>query len=84
MRDLGTPEGFGRMYQEDMVEPLRRVIEAYRPVSVARPDVSSWRELFDSVQGNTEEDVAECTGRGVRGGCRDIDNEIGRIAYYGR
>ncbi|KAL7549453.1 LOW QUALITY PROTEIN: hypothetical protein ACHAWF_012716 [Thalassiosira exigua] len=32
-RPGGTPEGFGRLFEEDFVGPMRRIIEAYRPVS---------------------------------------------------
>ena len=33
MTQLGTPEGFGRIYEQDFVQPLQRVIDAYQPVS---------------------------------------------------
>jgi len=33
MKQLGTPQGFGRIYEQDFVQPLRRVIDAYQPVS---------------------------------------------------
>lgn len=35
MKELGTPQGFGKLYEQDFVEPLRRVLEAYQPVSIA-------------------------------------------------
>ncbi|KAL7551282.1 hypothetical protein ACHAWF_014468 [Thalassiosira exigua] len=44
VRELSAPEGFGRMYQEDVVAPLRRIIEAYTPVSESHPGVA-WREV---------------------------------------
>ncbi|KAL7527423.1 hypothetical protein ACHAXR_001957 [Thalassiosira sp. AJA248-18] len=37
MRHLGTPEGFGQMFEEDFVQPLQRVIEAYQPISTVDP-----------------------------------------------
>ena len=33
MKQLGTPQGFGRIYEQDFVQPLQRVIDAYQPVS---------------------------------------------------
>jgi len=33
MKQLGTPQGFGRIYEQDFVRPLRRVVDAYQPVS---------------------------------------------------
>ena len=35
MKELGTPQGFEKLYEQDFVEPIRRVIEAYQPVSIA-------------------------------------------------
>mmetsp|Transcript_26906 Transcript_26906/g.57694 ORF Transcript_26906/g.57694 Transcript_26906/m.57694 type:complete len:601 (-) Transcript_26906:68-1870(-) len=63
MRDLGTEEGFGRMFQEDFVEPLRRVIEAYQPVSSVHPDMTSWKELLQSMGEDCRiMPVMECRG----------------------
>lgn len=42
MRELGTVEGFGRMFEEDFVKPLREVIEAYVPLSSTYTDMISW------------------------------------------
>jgi hypothetical protein len=50
MRWLGSPDGFEQVLQEDFVEPLRRVIEAYRPVSTVHPEMSSWKELLQSME----------------------------------
>lgn len=63
MRHIGTTEGFEEMFQEDFVEPLRRVMEAYRPVDKS----SSWREALK--RAITERGLAgvtfrdHCTGR---------------------
>ena len=35
MKQLGTSDGFERMFQSNMVKPLRRVIEAYTPLDPA-------------------------------------------------
>mmetsp|Transcript_32904 Transcript_32904/g.55942 ORF Transcript_32904/g.55942 Transcript_32904/m.55942 type:complete len:576 (-) Transcript_32904:221-1948(-) len=76
MRNLGTLEGFGQMYDEVMVEPLRRTIEAYQPVSKTNPEMSSWKELFDSIEGNMEEPVIECTGLSSgRFSCKMVQNQ---------
>ena len=32
MKELSTEDGFGKLYEEEFVVPLRNVIEAYRPV----------------------------------------------------
>jgi len=61
MRWLGTPEGFEQVFQEDFVEPLRRVIEAYHPVSSVHPDMPSWKELLQSL-GDQFLPIAECSG----------------------
>jgi hypothetical protein len=45
VQELSTPEGFGRMYDEDIVSPLRRIIEAYTPVSESHPGME-WREVI--------------------------------------
>ena len=45
MRELGTPQGFGKLYDDVFVEPLKRVIEAYQPVSTTHPD-KTWRGIL--------------------------------------
>mmetsp|Transcript_26905 Transcript_26905/g.57690 ORF Transcript_26905/g.57690 Transcript_26905/m.57690 type:complete len:599 (-) Transcript_26905:75-1871(-) len=63
MRDLGTEEGFGRMFQEDFAEPLRSVIEAYQPVSSVHPGTTSWKELLHSMGEDCRiMPVMECSG----------------------
>mmetsp|Transcript_3445 Transcript_3445/g.7592 ORF Transcript_3445/g.7592 Transcript_3445/m.7592 type:complete len:128 (-) Transcript_3445:34-417(-) len=34
MRQLSTRKGFGQMYEEDFLEPLRRIIDAYQRASI--------------------------------------------------
>jgi hypothetical protein len=51
MRHIGTPEGFEELFQEDFVEPIKRVLEAYQPVSMTHPAVDgnaqlSWRQVI--------------------------------------
>jgi len=47
MRYLGTPHGFGEMYQDVFVDQVRQVIEAYQPVSKSLPG-SSLEEVLES------------------------------------
>ena len=46
MKELGTPQGFEKLYEQDFVEPLRRVIEAYQPVSIAQFQTSQADRLY--------------------------------------
>ena len=64
MRELGTHRGFGTVFDQDFVEPMRRVIEAYVPVSKAHHRMSSWRELLDSlgVENHRHVPIMECSG----------------------
>jgi len=61
MRYLGTPEGFGRLYEEDFVEPLRRIIDAYQPISTAQPG-KTWMDILESPDGSEFGRVLECKG----------------------
>mmetsp|Transcript_993 Transcript_993/g.2090 ORF Transcript_993/g.2090 Transcript_993/m.2090 type:complete len:555 (-) Transcript_993:134-1798(-) len=74
MRHLGTQEGFGAMYQEDFIDPLRRVIEAYQPVSTTRRG-SSWREVLKTLEGDSYQQVWGCDGKTASAGsqCHRID-----------
>jgi len=59
MRELGTPQGFGKLYDDVFVEPLKRVIEAYQPVSTTHPD-KTWRDIISGYDHMVP--VMECTG----------------------
>jgi hypothetical protein len=61
VRHLATPEGFDELYHSAFIEPVRRVIEAYVPVSTSSSSLS-WREVIRGVQGNGWKQVMECTG----------------------
>jgi hypothetical protein len=61
MRYLGTPEGFGHFFQEDFVEPLRKIIEAYQPISSTHPG-KSWRDMLEPPEGSGMVRVLECRG----------------------
>lgn len=69
MRNLGTAEGFRQMFQEDFVEPLKRVIEAYQPVSSVHPDMKSWKEVLQSNKDNRAIPVIRCSGLTKDGSC---------------
>ena len=61
MRYLGTPEGFGQMFEEDFVEPLRRIIDAYQPISTTQPG-KTLMDVLQSPQGSKMVRVLECSG----------------------
>lgn len=73
MRHLSTPEGFEEMYRKAFFEPVRRVIEAYVPVS------SSWREVLRSFEGSNIRQIKRCTGRshpyGTAWECDNTENK---------
>lgn len=59
MRELGTPEGFGKIFDLDFVEPIQRVIDAYQPVA----EGMTWRDVLSSMGAeNRMIEVMECTG----------------------
>ena len=61
-RELSTPQGFEKMFEQAFVEPLSRIIDSYRPVASAH-DGMSWRELFQSMGKDCHVwPVMECTG----------------------
>ena len=64
MRELSTHRGFGTVFDQDFVEPMRRVIEAYVPVSKAHHRMPSWRELLDSlgIENHRQVPIMECSG----------------------
>jgi len=50
IRYLGTPQGFGEMYQEVFVDQVRQVIEAYQPVSATQSE-STWENVLEGYKG---------------------------------
>ena len=62
MRRLGTPEGLDVLYQQAFVEPVRRVIDAYLPVTVTHPGLS-WREIVNRLTGDSMVTKFRCSGR---------------------
>ena len=49
MRRVGAAGGFEELFREDFAEPVRRVIEAYRPVATTHPGMS-WGEVLDGAK----------------------------------
>ena len=49
MRHIGTVDGFSELFDENFAEPVRRVIDAYQPVSTMHPGMS-WRELIKQTE----------------------------------
>ena len=63
IRYLTSKEGFQDMFDKDMVEPLRRVIDSYQPISTIQEDGSwsSWKDAIDQIEGkDTLLPVIEC------------------------
>lgn len=78
MRNFVSEKGYGQLFQEDFVEPLRQVIEAYQPVSVTHPG-QTWMEVLQGApEGALMEPIAECSGRQTRGSCRPLGVARGR------
>jgi hypothetical protein len=63
MRHLRTPEGLNELYRQSFVEPVRRVIEAYLPVSVTHPGLS-WTDVLTSLEGDSWGMTMRCGGWG--------------------
>jgi hypothetical protein len=61
MSHLLSPEGMDEMYEQFIVEPTRRVIEAYQPVYVAHSGLS-WREVIKQLEGDIMGLKWRCTG----------------------
>ncbi|KAL7534118.1 hypothetical protein ACHAXR_005643 [Thalassiosira sp. AJA248-18] len=70
MRHFISEEGYGQMFQEDFVEPLRRAIEAYQPVSKTYPD-KTWVDILQKY-GKRMEPIVECSGLSTRGSCKPM------------
>lgn len=63
IRYLTSKEGFQDMFDKDMVEPLRRVIDSYQPISTIQEDRSwsSWKDAIDQIEGKVSfTSVIEC------------------------
>ena len=64
VRHLVSPEGMDEMYNQFIIKPMRRIIDAYQPVSVAHPGLS-WREVLkENLEGDNMGLRWRCTGYG--------------------
>lgn len=61
-RYLTSPNGIEDIFNLDVVEPLRRVIEAYQPISVVHERTSwrNWRESIRQIEDDVLVPVYEC------------------------
>ena len=73
MREIGTKDGFERVFQNNMVKPLRRVIEAYTPLDPrnSKHHGAFRQELTKSVGFNWRKPFIKCSGE-VRFSCKLI------------
>jgi len=58
---LASSDGLERMFQDDIVEPLRKVIEAYQPLS--KEGQQNWRKEINKVYADSILPVMKCSGR---------------------
>ncbi len=63
---LTSQEGFRNMFTREMVEPLKRVIEAYQPVSTLPTQSNDWREVAKQIEGaDVLVPIVKCDGKSV-------------------
>lgn len=68
-RYLTSPEGYQEVLDRDIVEPLRRVIDAYQPLSVLHGQTSwkNWRVAVRQIEGDDVLlPIYECESRSLR------------------
>ena len=64
MREIGTPQGFGTMFEQDFVEPVKQVIEAYQPI---REDGLLWTDVLLNESNSAHFlPILECNGLGLK------------------
>ena len=64
MREIGTPQGFGTMFEQDFVEPVKQVIEAYQLI---REDGLLWTDVLLSESNSAHFlPILECNGLGLK------------------
>ena len=69
MRYLNTPEGMDELYQQSFAEPVRRLIEAYLPVSVTRPGLIL-ADILANLEGDGWVMALRCGYLARRGSCK--------------
>ena len=75
VRYLTSRDGFAHMFQEDLVEPLRQVIEAYQPLT--RRGHKNWRKEIDKVYADSILPIMKCNGRATA----DCERLVGEKAF---
>lgn len=78
MRNFISKEGYGQMFQEAFVEPLRQAIESYTPVSETHPGMTWMDAVKASPGGSSMDTIAECSGLKTRGSCKPLNIAHGR------
>ena len=72
---LTSSDGFGRMFKEDVVKPLRKVIDAYEPLS--KKGHTNWREEMNKIYADHIVPVMNCSGRKTA----DCEEVVGKGAF---
>ncbi|EJK61002.1 hypothetical protein THAOC_18573 [Thalassiosira oceanica] len=62
-RYLGSEEGYAELFERSIVEPARRVIDAYQPISATHPGMT-WQQLVQS-HDRSFSPVIECMRHGT-------------------
>eukprot|EP00985_Skeletonema_marinoi_P028864 scaffold26193_cov153-Skeletonema_marinoi.AAC.3 len=70
-----SSDGFERMFQEDIVEPLRQIIEAYQPSTL--PGSQRWRKAINEVYADSILPLMKCSGRSTA----DCERVEGKEAF---
>ena len=77
-RYLTSLDGFEHMYEVDLVEPLRRIIEAYTPTEKAFGE-ANWRQIVNAMDGESIKPIMKCYGRKL-GDCVEL---VGKNVFGG-
>ena len=78
-KHFGTPEGFEQMFQEDVLNVLRHVIDAYEPLEQTD---NSWRDILDDKDSNMVR-VLSCSGHTtIYGACRMVGEGEGGVVDH--
>lgn len=82
MRFLTSPKGMEERYQNDILDPLRAVIEAYIPLSQTKEyKDKSWKEVLTELEGPSNMlPILKCTGESSAS-CETI---VGKEAFLDR
>lgn len=62
-RYLGSEEGYAELFERSIVEPARRAIDAYQPISMTHPGMT-WQQIIQS-NDRSFSPVIECMRHGI-------------------